>query len=155
MGMSAPAVRPQDSNGPVVARIILAVICMVPGVIGILVLGAIAGAFTVEGFRFLDSDRYWMQLFLIVAACLIAPSIVLLGIILRYARWKKAPAASLFLAILYLVTDVVGVGLLENTLEPSDSENWYMLLFWAGVGLLIGALPPFLHWWNAPAEINP
>lgn len=151
--MSEPQPLQGQSRAPVVIRIVLAVICMVPGVIGLLVLAAIAGIFTYEGFRFLDSDREWMQLFLIGAAFFIAPSIIVLGIILRYARWKKAPAASLVLAALYLVADVIGTGMLETTLDSGDSENRSLLIVSAVLGLLIGALPPFLHWWKSPARV--
>ena len=147
--MTEPASGPARSSAPVVIRIVLAVISLVPGVIGLLVLAAIAGAFTVEGFRFLETDKPWMQLFIIVSAMLVAPSIILIGIILRYARWKKAPTASLVLAVLYLVADIIGAGLFERTIDPGDTETWQMLLFWSGVGLLIGALPPFLHWWKS------
>lgn len=147
--MTEPASATNRSGAPVVIRIVLAVICLLPGVIGLLVLGAVAGIFIAEGFRFLDADEPWIQLFIIASAVLIAPSIILVGIILRYARWKKAPTASLVLAVLYLVADIIGAGLFERTIDPGDTETWQMLLFWSGVGLLIGALPPFLHWWKS------
>ena len=147
--MTEPASATSRSGAPVVIRIVLAVICLLPGVIGLLVLAAVAGIFIAEGFRFLDADEPWIQLFIIASAVLIAPSIILIGIILRYARWKKAPTASLVLAVLYLVADIIGAGLFERTIDPGDTETWQMLLFWSGVGLLIGALPPFLHWWKS------
>ena len=139
----------QQTRAPVVIRIVLAVICMVPGVVGLLMLAAIAASFVAYEFEFLPGDKPWMQAFIAGSAILIAPSIISLGIILRYARWKKAPTASLALAVIYLLADVIGTGLFERTLEAGDTETWQMLIFWSGVGLLIGALPPFLHWWKS------
>jgi len=149
--MTEPASLPRQSNAPVVIRIILAVICIIPGVIGLLILAAIAANFVIEDFEFLAGDKPWMQAFIAGSAMLIAPSIICLGIILRYARWKRAPVASLVLAIIYLAADVIGTGLFERTLDPGDTETWRMLLFWSGAGLLIGSLPPFLHWWRNSA----
>ena len=149
--MTGPVSVTRPSNAPVVIRIVLAVICLIPGVIGLLVLAAIAGAFIAEGFRFLETDKPWMQLFIIVSAALVAPSIILTGIILRYARWRKAPTASLVLAVVYFAADIIGAGLFERTIGPVDTETWQQLLLWSGIGLLIGALPPFLHWWKSKA----
>jgi hypothetical protein len=146
--MTEPASIPRESNAPVVIRIVLAVFCIIPGVIGLLLLAAIAASFVVYDFEFLSGDKPWMQAFIAGSAILIGPSVILLGIILRYARWKRAPTASLVLAIIYLLADLVGTGLFERTLEPGDTEDWQMLMFWSAVGLLVGALPPFLHWWK-------
>ena len=147
--MSEPVYPQHPGNGPVVVRIVLAVLCMIPGVVGLLVLGFVAVAFTFEGFRFMDSDKEWMQLFIIGSAVFIGPSVIAVGIILRYARWKKAPAASLWLASIFLVAVVIGTGMMETTIDAGDSESWQLLIVSAAFCLVTGSLPPFLHWWNA------
>ena len=131
-------------------RIVLAVLCMVPGVVGLIALVFIAAVFASEDFSFVPSERDLMMAFIIGTALLIGPSVIAIGIILRYARWKKAPTASLWLASIFLVADVIGTGLIETIIDPSDSESWQLLMVGSAFGLITGSLPPFLHWWNAP-----
>ncbi|MDB5551671.1 MAG: hypothetical protein JWL86_1655 [Rhizobium sp.] len=152
--MSEP-VNPQiPGNGPVVGRIVLAVLCMIPGVIGLIALVFIAAVFITEGFSFVQPERDLMVAFIIGTAFFIGPSVIAIGIILRYARWKKAPTASLWLAGIFLVADVIGTGLIETTIDPGDSGSWQLLIIGSAFGLITGSLPPFLHWWNAKPAIS-
>ena len=146
--MSEPVQR-QPDNGPVVVRIVLAVLCMIPGVIGLLVLAFVAAAFAAQGFHFEDVEKDLMMAFIIGSAVFIGPSVIAIGIILRYARWTKAPTASLWLASIFLVADVIGTGMMETTIDAGDSESWQLLMIGSAFGIITGSLPPFLHWWNA------
>lgn len=150
--MTDPAATPRQSSAPVVIRIILAVICLLPAVIGLLTIGAIFIAFVYEGFLFKPSDEVWMQLFIGLAAVLVLLPAVAIGIILRYARWKRAPSASLVLAIIVGGTGALSSGMLQTTVIPGDTESYILLMFFSIAGIVIGALPPFLHWWKAREE---
>ena len=147
--MTGPATIPSQSNAPVVIRIVLVVICLLPAVIGLLTIGAIFIAFVYEGFLFKSSDEVWMQLFIGLAAVLILLPAIVIGIILRYARWNRAPSASLVLAIIIGGTGALSTGMLQTTVVSGDFESYLMLMFFSVAGIVVGALPPFLHWWNA------
>lgn len=150
--MTEPTVVRNQSNAPVVLRIILAVICLLPAAIGLLIIAAIFIAFVYEGFLFKSSDEVWMQLFLGLAAVLVLLPAIAIGIILRYARWKRASSASLVLAITVGGAGALSSGMLQTTVMSGDSESYILLMFFSIAGIVIGALPPFLHWWNAREE---
>src|SRR5690606_525918 len=129
-------------------RIILAVICLLPAAIGLLIIAAIFVAFVYEGFLFKPSDEIWMQLFIGLGAVLVLLPAIVIGIILRYARWKRASSASLVLAIIVGGTGALASGMLQTTVVPGDSESYVLLMFFSIAGVAIGAVPPFFHWWN-------
>ena len=144
-----PAQQPvSTSHAPVVLRIILAILLLVPGLVGIVVLGAVTGAWVYEGFRFLDSDRAWMPLFIIPSVAFILFSVITVGIVLRYARWRRAPQASLVLSIVSIMAIVIGYQLMLDSISADDSESPILTLLAALAGLAIASLPTFLHWWN-------
>lgn len=147
--MTEPTLDARPSNVPVVLRILLAVVCLLPAAIGLLVIAAIFGTFVYEGFRFRASDEVWMQLFLGAAALLVLLPAIAIGVILRFARWRRAPAASLVLAIIVGAAGALASGMLQTTVMPGDTESYMLLMMFSIAGLVIGALPPFLHWWNA------
>ena len=147
--MTDPATVPDRGNAPVVIRIILAVICLLPAAVGVLIIGAIFVAFVYEGFLFKPSDEIWMQLFIGLGAVLVLLPAIVIGIILRYARWKRASSASLVLAIIVGGTGALASGMLQTTVVPGDSESYVLLMFFSIAGVAIGAVPPFFHWWNA------
>ena len=73
---------------------------------------------------------------------------ILLGIILRFARWKRAAQASLILAIVTGAAVALASGIFRITIPPDDTEGYVTLLMLSIAGIVAGALPPFLHWWN-------
>jgi hypothetical protein len=147
--MTEPTTIKNQSNAPVVLRILLAVVCLLPAAIGLLIIAAIFIAFVYEGFLFKSSDEVWMQLFIGAGAVLILLPAIVIGIILRYARWKRAPSASLVLAIIVGGTGALSSGMLQTTVISGDSESYILLILFSIAGIAIGALPPFFHWWNA------
>lgn len=140
-------------NAPVVLRIILAVVCLVPAIIGLGVILVISGVFVSEGFRFSGSDEVWMQLFIGAAAVITLVPAIAIGIILRFARWNAAPQASLAVAVIVCGAGALASGMLQTTVVAGDSESYVLLMFFSIMGVLIGALPPFLHWWNARENV--
>ncbi|MDB5522677.1 MAG: hypothetical protein JWM58_440 [Rhizobium sp.] len=136
------------SNAPVVLRILLAILLLIPGIIGLVVLGFWVVAWSYEGFRFLDSNRNWIPLFIIPSVAFILFSVATVGIVLRFARWGKAPTASLALSITSIVTIVIGYQLLLDSFNADDTESPTLTLVASIVALMIISVPPFLHWWN-------
>ena len=147
--MTEPVSAARSSNLPVVLRILLVILCLIPAVTGLLVIAAIFGTFIYEGFRFRPSDEVWMQLFLGAAAVLLLLPAIAIGIVLRFARWQRAATASLVVAILVGGSGALVSGMLQTTVVAGDSESYIMLMMFSVAGIVIGALPPFLHWWNA------
>lgn len=147
--MTEPMSATRPSNLPVVLRILFAVLCLVPAGVGLLLIAAIFGTFVYEGFQFRPSDEVWMQLFLGAGAVLVLLPAVAIGIVLRFARWKRAPTASLILAIIVGGSGALVSGMLQTTVVAGDTESYIMLMMFSVTGVVIGALPPFLHWWNA------
>lgn len=137
------------SNAPVVLRIILAILLLIPGVIGIVVLGGLTGLWLYEGFRFSGPDRPWMPLFILPAVALILFTVITVGIVLRFARWRAAPTASLVLVILSVAAVVTGYQMMLDSL--SNGEERFAMLAIAIVALVVASVPPFLHWWSARA----
>lgn len=147
--MTDADVTPRRSSLPVVLRIILAVFCLLPLVVGLIVIIVIAGGFVANGFVFAGEEAIWMQAFLIGAGLTAVPPAILLGIILRYARWKTAPTASLVLAIIVGGATALASGILQATISPDDTDSYVTLTMVSIASLVTAALPPFLHWWNA------
>lgn len=149
--MTEPMLDARPSSIPVALRIILAIFCLLPMAVGLLVILVIAGSFIAEGLVFRGEERIWMQAFLAAAGFLALPPAIVLGIVLRYARWKRASQASLVLAIIVGAATALASGLLRTTIMPDDSESYIVLLMFSIISLVTGALPPFLHWWNGRA----
>ncbi|MGV3552956.1 hypothetical protein [Rhizobium sp.] len=147
--MTLPMPETPPSNMPVVLRIILAVLCLLPSAVGLLIILVITGAFVIEGFGFRGDEAMWMQAFLAGAGFLALPPAIVIGIILRYARWKRATSASLVLAVIVGAATALASGVIRTTIAPDDSESYITLLMFSLAALVTGALPPFLHWWNA------
>src|SRR3569832_2331833 len=89
---------PPRSTIPVIARIVLAILVLVPGVAGFAAFLLMAVTWIIQGFQYEVSDRTMVPPILFVSQFCFMFSVVSLGVILRYARWPKAPAASLWLA---------------------------------------------------------
>lgn len=128
------------SNVPVVLRIILAILLLIPGLFGIVVLGGLIGLWIYEGFRFAGADRPWMPLFILPAVALILFTVITVGIVLRFARWKGAPTASLVLVILSVAAVVAGYQMMLDSL--SNGEERFAMLAIAIVALVVASVPP-------------
>jgi hypothetical protein len=137
---------PQPGNVPVVLRIILACLLLVPGVVGLIVLLLVVVYWISGPFAFVGEDRMWMPLFIIPSVALVLFSVLTVGVILRFARWAKAHVASLWLAIIGTFAIVMGYHLLLELFSGGEDPTDMTI---GAVGLLlIFPLPPFLHWWG-------
>ena len=144
-----PSTRIPQSNAPVVLRIILAILLLIPGLLGLAVFGFWVGSWSYQGFGFLTSDREWAPLFIIPSVVFILFSVATVGIVLRFARWRKATTASLVLSIVSVVSIVLGYQLMLDSFTPDDAESPTITLVAAIISLIVISVPPFLHWWNA------
>lgn len=147
--MTEPVIQAPPSSLPVVLRIVLAVICLFPAVVGLITILVISGTFVSGGFQFTGSDEVWMQLGIGIGAVITLLPAIAIGIILRFARWRAAPTASLILALIIAGAGALASGMLQTTVVPGDTESYILLMFFSVAGVVIGAVPPFLHWWNA------
>ena len=141
--------RAPRSNAPVALRIILAVLCLVPAAIGLVTLIVIFFYFLDAGFSFSSGDAVWMELFIGAAAIFILLPAIVIGVVLRFARWRRAPQASLVLAIVVTCAGVIATEMLKTTVVLGDMGSYILLMGFALAGIAVGALPPLLHWWNA------
>ncbi len=153
--MTEPAQLPSASqnNTPVVLRIILAILLGIPGIIGIGAFVVLVGMWLAEGFRFDQSDVWILPVFVIGAESFVCFSVLTIGIVLRYARWQRAPTASLVLAILSAVVIVIGYQLLLDCLAVDNTDDRQLALVFSVLGLVIISVPPLLHWWNAKKPV--
>lgn len=145
--MMPPREAPQPRRRtPVLLRTLLSVLLLMPGVFGLVVLVAMAGLWVAEGFRYEAEAAPWMLLYIVPSAILIQFTVLTVGVVLRYARWPRAPVASLVLAITSVVTIVLAYLLLLSCVTPDDTETPVVALVVAiaAIGLVAG--PPFLHW---------
>jgi hypothetical protein len=149
MSMDNPEAGPPPSMAPVVIRIILGIIFLLPGACGTVFFGASFFEWLSKGFAFSGPDRGYASIFIILPVISILVSIVLIGILLRFARWKSAPSASLALAIISGITIVVGHQMMVSTFNEGDTESRIGMIVVSLLYLAVATLPPFLHWWKA------
>ena len=146
---------PPPSKAPVVIRIILGIVFLVPGACG----GLFLGATSVEWLNALSTARRtsdpYAILIIVPAITAICVSVILLGILLRYARWKNAKTASLVLAIFSALSIALAYQLAIDTTSGGDSEFEIIALLTALAALVIVSLPPLLHWWQKPRADAP
>ena len=146
---TAPESSPK-SNAPVVLRIIAAIFLILLMVIGLAGLIFTTGDWISNGFEYPGWDRTWAPLYILPSSGLILLSTILLGVILRFARWPKARDASLFLAILSAGTIVLAARLMMSCYNEGEiAEGWWSTMIVAVLALAVVSVPPLLHWWNA------
>lgn len=96
------------------------------------------------GFSGIDGAVGW--LFGLCAAAAIAVALIIAGIMLRLAHWRRAPLASLCLAVLSVAFIIATYIVFSDTDTTDDSIEIVLLQGCCIVALLAVALPPFLHW---------
>lgn len=146
--LSASPIKPPPDNAPVVLRILLAIVLSLPGLAGLAVIGIATGLWLSGGFAFSSGDRDFIPFFVLPAAALMMFSVISIGIILRFARWRNAPVASLVLAVLSAVVIVISDQLVLDAMGDDDDTH-LILLVCALLALLATSVPPLMHWWSA------
>ena len=82
----------------------------------------------------------------VICAALIGTGLIVPGIMFRLMAWRRAPLASLVLAIISVLFVMLTYVVYSDTANGSDSIEVVMLQAGCIIGLLVVALPPFLHW---------
>lgn len=106
-----------------------------------------------RGFHGIGGVIGWV--FGVVAAGAISVGLILVGMFLRLLRWRHAPLASLFLAVLgagFLMTTYL---VFSDTRTTPDSIEIVFLQAACLIALVLVALPPFLHWSMARPVVAP
>ena len=143
---STPVIR--ASRAPVAIRIVLAVLLLIPGAFGLAAFCYPLSEWLSGGFAFGGSDLWLMPIIIIASMCLVSFSTISTGIVLRFARWRKAPSASLVLCLVSSATIVLGHQLLLDCFGPEDGENGSLSFVASSLGLVVVSLPPLLHWFS-------
>jgi hypothetical protein len=147
--MIDPNAPPADRRQLYIAlRIALGVIFLLPGLCGGVFYGVALGEWLSNGLHFAGGENF-TAVFVIIAGPSILLSVVLLGILARFAAWKQAPVASLVLAIIATLTIIFGYGMLYNDMASGSASDEIVAILTAIALLGICAVPPFLHWWKA------
>jgi hypothetical protein len=132
-------------NGYVALRIVLGIIFLLPGACGGLFYGAALIEWVGSGALFGSGPDNYSGAILIIAVPSILLSIVLVGILLRYARFQSAPTVSLVLSVLTVFLAVTFYLMMHAELR-ADVPDGTMLLAISMIAFAIAGLPPFLHW---------
>jgi hypothetical protein len=132
-------------NGYVVLRIVLGIIFLLPGACGGLFYGVTLAEWANSGFLFGRGQDNYSSAILIIAIPSILLSIVLVGILLRYARIQSAPTISLVLSLLTAFLAVSSYLMMHAELSVGVPEETMLVAAFVA-GFAIAGLPPFLHW---------
>lgn len=97
-----------------------------------------------SGFTGIEGAIGW--LFGLCAAGAIAAGLIIAGVMLRLARWDRAPLASLCLAVLSVAFIIATYFIFSDTNKSANSIEVVFLQGCCILALLAVALPPFLHW---------
>jgi hypothetical protein len=108
-----------------------------------------AGAVPFAGFQLLG----WIVG--LISAGVMAVGLIILGVALRLIDWRNAPRASLVLAIVSVLLDMLTYGVFSNTGHGPNSVEIVLLQGACILALFLVPLPPFLHWlWAKPAVVD-
>lgn len=143
------------SGARIALLVILGVVALVLAAPGAIVYWLVVEDWAGDAGGFDDIDGAINWLFGICATGTIAAGIVVIGIMLRIVRWKQAPLASLVLAVLSTGFIMATYMIFSDTNTTSDSIEVVLLQGGCILLLLLGALPPFLHWAMAKPESFP
>jgi hypothetical protein len=135
----------QKGNGYVALRIVLGIIFLLPGACGGLFYGAALVERVGSGALFGSGPDNYSGAILIIAVPSILLSIVLVGILLRYARFQSAPTVSLVLSLLTVFLAVSSYLMVRAEFSAGVPEETVLVAVFVA-GSAIAGLPPFLHW---------
>jgi hypothetical protein len=139
----------QRGNAGVALRVLLGVLFLLPGACGGLFYVAALFEWVSGGFRFRGPDNF-TGAFVIVAAPSILLSTILIGLVLRYASWRRAPQASLVLAIVSAVVILLSVLMLYDEMGINAPDDIIIAILVIAAAIGISVVPPFLHWRSKP-----
>ncbi|MGR6468144.1 hypothetical protein [Rhizobium sp. PAMB 3182] len=132
-------------NAGVTLRVLLGVLFLLPGACGGLFYVAALFEWISGGFRFRGPHNF-TGVFVIVAAPSILLSTVLIGLLLRYASWRRAPQASLALAIISSLVILFSVLMLYDEMGIDAPDDIIITILVTAGAIGVSVVPPFLHW---------
>ena len=134
----------QDTS-PDALRLTFGILFAIPGLVGLIILFFSWFIWMTVGFK--ADDKFSMLDIVMPGTLLALFSVITVGIILRFAQWKKASAVSLWLAIIATFSAALFIEALADKMGPGW-ENRFGAFIVAIPVVLVGGLPPFLHWWR-------
>jgi hypothetical protein len=145
---SLPAPKPPNS-AYVAIRIILGIIFLLPGACGSLFFGAAVVEWVGNSFAFNSGAENFTPVAAFIGAGSIMLSVVLIGILLRFAVWRHAPMASLVMAIGSAILIVLNHRMLATPIADASGDTIFQETGASLLALVVVSLPPFLHWWKS------
>ena len=143
------------SGARIVLLVILGIVALVLALPGAIVYWVVVEDWAGDPRGFHDIDGAVNWLFGVCATGAIAAGLVIIGVMLRLLRWRRAPLASLALAVLSTGFIIATYLIFSDTNTTPDSIEVVFLQGCCIVLLLIVVLPPFLHWAFAKPEAFP
>jgi hypothetical protein len=145
--MFDPNAVPEEKRGNagVALRVLLGVVFLLPGACGGLFYAAALLEWISGGFRFRGPDNF-TGAFVIIAAPSILLSTILIGFLLRYAAWRRAPQASLALAIIAAVVILMSLLMLYDEMGINAPDDIIITILVIAGAIGVSVVPPFLHW---------
>jgi hypothetical protein len=145
--MFDPNAVPEEKRGNagVALRVLLGVLFLLPGACGGLFYVAALFEWISGGFRFRGPDNF-TGAFVIIAAPSILLSTILIGLLLRYATWRRAPQASLALSIISAVVILMSVLMLYDEMGINAPDDIIVTVLVIAGAIGVSVVPPFLHW---------
>jgi hypothetical protein len=140
------------SGARIVVLVILGIIALVLALPGAAVYWAVVEDWAGDPRGFHDIDGAINWLFGVCATGAIAVGLIFFGVMLRLIHWRRAPLASLVLAVLSAGFIIATYLIFSDTNTTPDSIEVVFLQGCCIVLLLLVVLPPFLHWAMAKPE---
>jgi peptidoglycan/LPS O-acetylase OafA/YrhL len=142
------------TGAKIAVLVVLGIVALVFALPGAIVYWAVVEDWAGDprGFHGIDGAINW--LFGVCATGAIAAGIIIIGVMLRLLRWRRAPLASLALSVLSTAFIIATYLIFSDTNTSPDSIEVVFLQGCCIVLLLLVALPPFLHWaMNKPENL--
>jgi uncharacterized membrane protein len=142
------------SGARIALLVILGIIAFVLALPGVVVYWSVVEEWASDPRGFHDIEGAINWLFGVCATAAIAAALIIVGVMLRLLNWRRAPVASLALALLSTGFIIATYLIFSDTNTSSDSIEVVFLQGCCIVLLLLVALPPFLHWaMNKPESL--
>ena len=143
------------TGAKIVVLVVLGIVALVFALPGATVYWAVVEDWAGDPRGFHDIDGAINWLFGVCATGAIAAGIIIIGVMLRLLRWRRAPLASLALSVLSTAFIIATYLIFSDTNTSPDSIEVVFLQGCCIVLLLLVALPPFLHWaMNKPESLT-
>ncbi len=138
--------KPPHGTFAKVILILLGIIFLLPGACGSVFYGITLYFWLESAVRPLSGGASYDSMIITISAFSLLLSILLLGILMRFSRWRAAPVISLWLSILAVFVVITSHVMIYPMFESQFSLSTSYLFAAAFLALLVCAVPPYLHW---------